>query len=405
MKTDLKAIKARYGVVGRCEALDRALEIALTVAPTDLTILVLGENGVGKDVISRIVHDNSRRKNKRFMAINCGSIPEGTINSELFGHVKGAFTDATDDREGYFSVCNGGTLFLDEVGELPLTTQALLLRVLEKGEYIPVGSDEVKTTDVRLVAATNMNLPKAIREGKFREDLYYRLNVVSVNIPPLRDRGDDIELLFKKFALDTAEKYQMQDVIRLDADAAKMMREYPWPGNIRQLRNLTESMSITAPQRLITPAILKQYLPQQQDMSGGIVSSGEQGFESERTVIYTYMAQLTQELRRVEQDLADLRAQLGKTNPHLAKPRSAFQPLQSLPSLPAPNSTNESERTDDFEYVDAESEETMEDVKKEVIRDALRRNQGSRKKTAEQLNISERSLYRYIKEYGLEDVR
>lgn len=405
MKTDLKAIKARYGVVGRCEALDRALEIALTVAPTDLTILVLGENGVGKDVISRIVHDNSRRKNKRFMAINCGSIPEGTINSELFGHVKGAFTDATDDREGYFSVCNGGTLFLDEVGELPLTTQALLLRVLEKGEYIPVGSDEVKTTDVRLVAATNMNLPKAIREGKFREDLYYRLNVVSVNIPPLRDRGDDIELLFKKFALDTAEKYQMQDVIRLDADAAKMMREYPWPGNIRQLRNLTESMSITAPQRLITPAILKQYLPQQQDMSGGIVSSGEQGFESERTVIYTYMAQLTQELRRVEQDLADLRAQLGKTNPHLAKPRSAFQPLQSLPSLPAPNSTNEPERTDDFEYVDAESEETMEDVKKEVIRDALRRNQGSRKKTAEQLNISERSLYRYIKEYGLEDVR
>lgn len=405
MKTDLKAIKARYGVVGRCEALDRALEIALTVAPTDLTILVLGENGVGKDVISRIVHDNSRRKNKRFMAINCGSIPEGTINSELFGHVKGAFTDATDDREGYFSVCNGGTLFLDEVGELPLTTQALLLRVLEKGEYIPVGSDEVKTTDVRLVAATNMNLPKAIREGKFREDLYYRLNVVSVNIPPLRDRGDDIELLFKKFALDTAEKYQMQDVIRLDADAAKMMREYPWPGNIRQLRNLTESMSITAPQRLITPAILKQYLPQQQDMSGGIVSSGEQGFESERTVIYTYMAQLTQELRRVEQDLADLRAQLGKTNPHLAKPRSAFQPLQSLPSLPAPNSTNELERTDDFEYVDAESEETMEDVKKEVIRDALRRNQGSRKKTAEQLNISERSLYRYIKEYGLEDVR
>lgn len=405
MKTDLKAIKARYGVVGRCEALDRALEIALTVAPTDLTILVLGENGVGKDVISRIVHDNSRRKNKRFMAINCGSIPEGTINSELFGHVKGAFTDATDDREGYFSVCNGGTLFLDEVGELPLTTQALLLRVLEKGEYIPVGSDEVKTTDVRLVAATNMNLPRAIREGKFREDLYYRLNVVSVNIPPLRDRGDDIELLFKNFALQTAEKYKMQDVIRLDSDAAKMMREYSWPGNIRQLRNLTESMSITAPQRLITPEILKQYLPQQQDVSGGIVSSGEQGFESERTVIYTYMAQLTQELRGVEQDLADVRNQLGKPNLHIAKSRTGLQPLQSLPSLPAPAKSTVAERTDDFEYVDAESEETMEDVKKEVIRDALRRNQGSRKKTAEQLHISERSLYRYIKEYGLEDVR
>lgn len=405
MKTDLKAIKARYGVVGRCEALDRALEIALTVAPTDLTILVLGENGVGKDVISRIVHDNSRRKNKRFMAINCGSIPEGTINSELFGHVKGAFTDATEDREGYFSVCNGGTLFLDEVGELPLTTQALLLRVLEKGEYIPVGSDEVKTTDVRLVAATNMNLPRAIREGKFREDLYYRLNVVSVNIPPLRERGDDIELLFKKFALETCEKYKMQDVIRLDADAAKMMREYSWPGNIRQLRNLTESMSITAPQRIITPDILRQYLPQPQDTSGGIVSSEERGFESERTVIYTYMAQLTQELRRVEQDLADLRTQLGKPNLHLSKTHAGLQPLHTLPSLPAPESVTAPERTDDFEYVDAESEETMEDVKKDVIRDALRRNQGSRKKTAEQLHISERSLYRYIKEYGLEDVR
>lgn len=401
MKTDLKAIKARYGIIGRCEALDRALEIVLTVAPTDLTILVLGENGVGKDVISRIVHDHSRRKNKRFMAINCGSIPEGTINSELFGHVKGAFTDAANDREGYFSVCNGGTLFLDEVGELPLNTQALLLRVLEKGEYIPVGSNEVRKTDVRLVAATNINLPRAIREGKFREDLYYRLNVVSVNIPPLRERGDDIELLFKKFALETAEKYNMQDVIRLTPEASKVLKEYSWPGNIRQLRNLTESMSITAPERTITPQILKQYLPQQQE-SGGIVSSEEQGFESERTVIYTYLAQLTQELRRVEQDLADLRSQLGKSNPRLARARMGFP---SLPSLPAPSPSDNNEHTDDFEYVDAESEETMEDVKKDVIRDALRRNQGSRKKTAEQLHISERSLYRYIKEYGLEEVR
>lgn len=410
MKTDLKAIKARYGIVGRCEALDRALEIALTVAPTDLTILVLGENGVGKDVISRIVHDNSRRKNKRFMAINCGSIPEGTINSELFGHVKGAFTDATDDREGYFSVCNGGTLFLDEVGELPLTTQALLLRVLEKGEYIPVGSDEVKKTDVRLVAATNMNLPRAIRQGKFREDLYYRLNVVSVNIPPLRERGDDIELLFKKFALDTCEKYNKPDVIRLDPEAAKLLRKYPWPGNIRQLRNLTESLAITAPQQTITPEILRQYLPTQQtDVGeGGLVSSDDQGFESERTVIFTYMAQLTQELRRVEEDLADLRTQLGKPSSHLAKVHTAFQPTASLPSLPAPNggyTDSSNSHTEEGEYVDAEAEETMEDVKKDVIRDALRRNQGIRKKTAEQLHISERSLYRYIKEYGLEDVK
>ena len=298
MKINLQQIKRQYDIVGNCEALDRALEIALTVAPTELTMLILGENGVGKDIFSRIIHDHSRRSRKRFMAVNCGSIPEGTINSELFGHVKGAFTDATNDREGYFSVCNGGTLFLDEIGELPLTTQALLLRVLEKGEYIPVGSDDVKKTDVRLIAATNVNMLKAVREGRFREDLYYRLNVVSINVPPLRDRGSDITLLFKKFALDTATEYQMPEPISLDNEAAAALRRYSWPGNIRQLRNLAESMSITAPQREITLDILRQYLPD--DDSATMLSvNDDKGFESERTVIFTYLAQLGQEVQNL----------------------------------------------------------------------------------------------------------
>ena len=396
MKFNLQQIKRQYDIIGNCESLDRALEIALTVAPTELTMLILGENGVGKDIFSRIVHDHSHRSRKRFMAINCGSIPEGTINSELFGHVKGAFTDASNDREGYFSVCDGGTLFLDEVGELPLTTQALLLRVLEKGEYIPVGSNEVKKTDVRLIAATNINMLKAVREGRFREDLYYRLNVVSINVPPLRDRGSDINLLFKKFALDTATKYNMAEPISLDPEAAAALRRYSWPGNIRQLRNLAESMSITAPQREITLAILRQYLPEEDN--GTMLSLNEdKSFESERTVIYTYLAQLGQEVQNISRDLADLRRQLGLAS------QTALPAIHS--TLPASGTSVLNPQSPDVEYVDAEADETMEDVKKDLLRDTLRRFRGSRKKTAEHLHISERSLYRYIKEYGLEDVK
>jgi DNA-binding NtrC family response regulator len=401
MKINLQQIKRQYDIVGNCEALDRALEIALTVAPTELTMLILGENGVGKDIFSRIIHDHSRRSRKRFMAVNCGSIPEGTINSELFGHVKGAFTDATNDREGYFSVCNGGTLFLDEIGELPLTTQALLLRVLEKGEYIPVGSDDVKKTDVRLIAATNVNMLKAVREGRFREDLYYRLNVVSINVPPLRDRGSDITLLFKKFALDTATEYQMPEPISLDNEAAAALRRYSWPGNIRQLRNLAESMSITAPQREITLDILRQYLPD--DDSATMLSvNDDKGFESERTVIFTYLAQLGQEVQNLSHDVADLRRQLG-----LSDKGDIHKPAGQLPALPSAAQHGdyaESQHTAEVEYVDAEPAETMEDAMVDLLRETLRRFHGSRKKTAEHLHISERSLYRYIKEYGLEDI-
>ena len=360
MKINLQQIKRQYDIVGNCEALDRALEIALTVAPTELTMLILGENGVGKDIFSRIIHDHSRRSRKRFMAVNCGSIPEGTINSELFGHVKGAFTDATNDREGY------------------------------------------KKTDVRLIAATNVNMLKAVREGRFREDLYYRLNVVSINVPPLRDRGSDITLLFKKFALDTATEYQMPEPISLDNEAAAALRRYSWPGNIRQLRNLAESMSITAPQREITLDILRQYLPD--DDSATMLSvNDDKGFESERTVIFTYLAQLGQEVQNLSHDLADLRRQLG-----LSDKGDIHKPAGQLPALPSAAQHGdyaESHHTAEVEYVDAEPAETMEDAMVDLLRETLRRFHGSRKKTAEHLHISERSLYRYIKEYGLEDIK
>ena len=244
----LQQIKQRYGIVGNYEGLNRALEVALKIAPVDLSVLITGENGVGKEVFPRIIHDHSNRKNRKYFAVNCGAIPEGTIDSELFGHEKGAFTGAIGDREGYFAVANGGTLFLDEVGELPLSTQARLLRVLETGEYIRVGASEVRKTDVRIVAATNVNMQQAIVDGKFREDLYYRLNSIPISIPPLRERKDDIILLFRKFAFEMSEKYKMPS-IRLDENAQRMLMNYSWPGNIRQLKNLTENMSITSEAR------------------------------------------------------------------------------------------------------------------------------------------------------------
>ena len=258
----LQKIKQRYNIVGNDEGLNRAIDVALKIAPVDLSVLIQGENGVGKEVFPRIIHDHSTRKTKKYFAVNCGAIPEGTIDSELFGHEKGAFTGAIEKREGYFSVANGGTLFLDEVGELPLQTQARLLRVLETGEYIPVGASEVRKTDVRIVAATNVNMERAIGEGKFREDLYYRLNSVSIAVPPLRERGEDVILLFRKFALEMSEKYKMPP-IRLTEEARNMIKAYSWPGNVRQLKNIAENMSVTAEAREITPEILSTYLPEE----------------------------------------------------------------------------------------------------------------------------------------------
>ena len=264
MKTsELQAIKQRYNIVGNCDGLNHALDVALQVAPTDLSVLIVGESGVGKEIIPRVIHDNSPRRREKYFAINCGSIPEGTIDSELFGHIKGSFTGAINDSPGYFGVANKGTLFLDEVGELPLATQARLLRVLETGEYIPVGATEVRKTDVRIVAATNVNIRQAISEGRFREDLYYRLNSIPIQMPPLRERGEDIVLLFRLFALQMAEKYKMDRVV-LTEDAKKLLMRYKWPGNVRQLKNITEQISVLSTERSITPEILARFIPQDQ---------------------------------------------------------------------------------------------------------------------------------------------
>ena len=294
----LQRIKLRYGIVGNCEALDRALDIALKIAPVDLSVLVTGENGVGKEVFPRIIHDHSLRKNKKYFAVNCGAIPEGTIDSELFGHEKGAFTGAVERREGYFAVANGGTLFLDEVGELPAPTQARLLRVLETGEYIPVGASEVRRTDVRIVAATNVNMEQAINEGKFREDLYYRLNSVSIAVPPLRERGDDAVLLFRKFALEMSEKYNMPP-IRLDDEASRILAAYSWPGNVRQLKNVAENMSVTSEKRIITPDILHRYLPEAKRHDQLVAveqKSSQHSFENEREILYQILFDLRRDV-------------------------------------------------------------------------------------------------------------
>ncbi len=396
--TELQRIKQRYGIVGNNDGLNRAIEIALKIAPVDLSVLVTGENGVGKEIFPRIIHDNSLRKSKKYLAVNCGAIPEGTIDSELFGHEKGAFTGAVSSREGYFSVANGGTLFLDEVGELPLSTQARLLRVLETGEYIRVGSSEVHKTDVRIIAATNVNVDKAIAEGRFREDLYYRLNSVSIQVPPLRVRGEDIALLFRKFAMEMSERYRMPS-LRLTDEAGQMLISYPWPGNVRQLRNVTENMSITSEEREVTPEVLRSYLPDVHRHSQLIMAQpqqGERAFENEREILYKILF----DLRR---DVTELKKIVGEQGS--AHSSEAGKP-QGKGGMVGGNylSRNESEgiRDAEAEELRTDSHASLEDLEKRTIRDALLFNNGRRKETAQQLGISERTLYRKIKEYDLE---
>lgn len=396
-ETLLQRIKQRYGIVGNAEGLNRAIDVALKIAPVDLSVLIMGENGVGKEIFPRIIHDNSARKTKKYFAVNCGAIPEGTIDSELFGHEKGAFTGAIEKREGYFSVADGGTLFLDEVGELPLQTQARLLRVLETGEFIPVGSSQVKKTDVRIVAATNVNMDRAISDGKFREDLYYRLNSILITIPPLRERGEDATLLFRKFALDMSEKYKMPP-IRLTEDAKAVLMHYSWPGNIRQLRNVAENMSVTAEEREITAEVLRQYIPEERPHNQLVVSDPqvkEHSFENEREILY----QILFDLRR---DVTELK----KTVNEQLKGQSCD--LSDRKGLPAFNSHYVDPQT----FAEAEEvrdgEETkpilsLEEQEREAIGRVLEQNKGNRKLTAEQLGISERTLYRKIKEYDLEN--
>lgn len=401
-ETLLQRIKQRYSVVGNADGLNRALDIALKIAPVDLSVLITGESGVGKEVIPRIIHDHSTRKGKKYFAVNCGAIPEGTIDSELFGHEKGAFTGAIDSREGYFSVANGGTLFLDEVGELPMQTQARLLRVLETGEYIRVGASEVRKTDVRIVAATNVNIEKAIEEGKFREDLFYRLNSISIQMPALRERGSDIVLLFKKFALEMSERYKMPPV-RLNEEAKKMLMAYSWPGNVRQLKNITENLSVTCGSREITPDILRDYLPERRaNQLVAIKPNAEnsRSFENEREILY----QILFDLRR---DVNELKKLVHEG--HLQN-ESATKKSDNAVTLLRSSIKEQTIQEEETPYWEAEEVDTieenqprsLEDTERELIRQTLTQTNGRRKVAADKLGISERTLYRKIKEYGLE---
>lgn len=402
--TKIQRIKQRYDIIGNYEGLNRALDVALQVAMTDLSVLITGENGVGKEVFPRLIHDNSARKSKKYFAVNCGSIPEGTIDSELFGHEKGAFTGAIGEREGYFGVANGGTLFLDEVGELPLSTQARLLRVLETGEYIRVGASDVRKTDVRIVAATNVDMAKAINEGKFRQDLYYRLNTIPISIPALRERGEDVYLLFRKFALEMSEKYKMPAIYLTD-EAKKVLMSYSWPGNVRQLKNITENMSITSEDREISAGILRRYLPEDphrgQLMTVSNDSAGH-SFENEREILYQILFDLRRDVSELKRIVREQQTQ-GTSNVPAREYRYVTAEGSILPPEQSKTEVTEKDKAKELpadEYV--EESVTLDDYEREVVKRALERNMGRRKETARALGISERTLYRKIKEYGLE---
>lgn len=409
---ELQAVKQRYGIVGNCDALNRALETALKVARVDLSILIQGENGVGKEVLPRIIHDASARKGKKYLALNCGALPEGTIDSELFGHVEGAFTGSVGRREGYFSAADGGTLFLDEVGELPLQTQVRLLRVLETGEFIPVGSSEVKRTNVRIVAATNVDMQRAIAEGRFREDLYYRLAAVAIHMPALRERGNDIDMLFRKFALEMSERYNMPPV-RLDEKAKQMLLQYPWPGNVRQLKNVAESMSVTADEREITPEILERYIPAATVHTLPVLSNThapaqiagqEAHYDEDREFVFKAIGMLRHEIEKLKLEIEDLRqGNAVRTASPQAAPQSFLPYHQEVPHELVPEAEEfvEDEKTN--ETHDGQLP-TKDDLERELIRKALIRFNGHRKQAADQIGISERTLYRKIKEYGLDNL-
>ncbi len=406
--TELQSIKQRYNIVGNCDALNRALDVALQVAPTDLSVFIVGESGVGKEIIPRVIHDNSPRRREKYFAINCGSIPEGTIDSELFGHVKGSFTGAINDSPGYFGVANKGTLFLDEVGELPMATQARLLRVLENGEYIPVGGTEIRKTDVRIVAATNVNIRQAISEGRFREDLYYRLNQVPVQMPPLRERGEDIVLLFRLFAMQMAEKYRMDKVVLTD-DAKQLLMRYKWPGNVRQLKNITEQISILSTERQITSEILARFIPQDQETTQltTIHSEGEHSFENEREILYKILFELRSNVNDMRREMSTLKKQMEdvqvtKPTSSAPLPTTQLSPVSSNLS-PLTSHLSPLEDAEAEEYVEPEMESlNLSDLGRQMLEKALERNGGNRKKAAMELGISDRTLYRRLKQYGLE---
>ena len=402
MKIDIQQVKQRFGVIGNCPALNRAIDVALQVAPTDLSVLITGESGVGKEIFPQIIHQFSPRKHGQYIAVNCGAIPEGTIDSELFGHEKGSFTGALADRKGYFEVADGGTIFLDEAGELPLPTQARLLRVLETGEFIKVGSSKVQKTNVRIVAATNVNLEKAVSEGKFREDLYYRLNTVPIKIPPLRDRNEDILLLFRKFANDCAEKYHMP-AVRLDEGARQMLLSYRWPGNVRELKNITERLSVIEESREITASVLREYLPDAGVEKYPVLINQENNqkfFNNEREILYQVLFDMKKDVNDLKKLVHDIMS--GNIQP-VSTNAGYSQPIETTNVAPMTTTmaTIPTQPIREAEVVDEKSL-SLEDVEKEMIRKALERHNGKRKNAAADLKISERTLYRKIKEYNLE---
>ena len=400
--SELQKIKQRYNIVGNSDGLNHALDIALQVAPTDLSVLIVGESGVGKEIIPRVIHDNSPRRRERYFAINCGAIPEGTIDSELFGHENGAFTSAIGESEGYFVIANRGTIFLDEVGELPLATQARLLRVLETGEYIRVGGTKIMKTDVRIVAATNINMQKAISEGRFREDLYYRLNTIPIPMPALRERGQDILLLFRLFALQMAERFHMEK-ITLSEEAKQLMLRYKWPGNVRQLKNITEQMSVLSEKREIDAKTLMRFIPQDPESMqlAPISTPGAHSYENERELLYKILGELHENVKDLRRDMNSLRKQLDDArNIEQHTGFNAYAPLDTHPATLQPTVQQAEE---------AEAEEIQEpevlnlnDISRQMVEKALERNGGNRKKAAQELGISDRTLYRRIRQYGLD---
>lgn len=411
---DLQNIKQRFGIIGNYEGLNRAIDIAVQVAPTDLSVLITGESGTGKEVFPQVIHNYSARKHGPYIAVNCGAIPEGTIDSELFGHEKGSFTGATDSRKGYFEVADGGTIFLDEVAELPLSTQVRLLRVLETGEFIRVGSSKVQKTNVRVIAASNVDVTVAIDHGKFREDLFYRLNTVPIKIPSLRERGEDIVLLFRKFAVDFAEKYRMP-AIRLDNESRSLLLNYSWPGNVRQLKNITEQISIIESEREIRATTLKAYIPDYDGIKLPAVIKKDDGksFSSEREILYKILFDMKSDVNDLKKLVYDL-IQHGDT--HIPFNETNSRAIRNLirevkeegsgPKIAEPASVDFSARQgrDDIQDTEEIVEESLSLADKEVemIRKALEKFSGKRKLAARELGISERTLYRKIKEYGIE---
>lgn len=421
--SEIQAVKQRFGIIGTSELLSRAIDIAVQVAPTDLSVLITGESGVGKENFPQIIHQYSHRKHGPYIPVNCGAIPEGTIDSELFGHEKGSFTGATGERKGYFEVADGGTIFLDEVGELPLSTQVRLLRVLETGEFIKVGSSKIQKTNVRVVAATNLNMTQGIKEGRFREDLYYRLNTVPISVPPLRERKEDVVLLFRKFASDFADKYRMPPV-KLTDDAKVMLTNYYWNGNIRQLKNITEQISVIEQKREITPAILRTYLPEDDMERLPALFTGHvdhKTFSSEREILYQVLFDMKKDMNDLKKLVHDI---MNGQQPAPSHYDVDFPVRHDKKEVIFPNHDRDipvdksymngnayHDDHDDFIYQvaeefhddDAEREPvSLEEMEKQMIRKTLEKYRGRRKAAAEELKISERTLYRKIKEYGLE---